>query len=59
MSDRYPGAMTTTSRGLHFFHWWSTPPGSKFRKIGNLWILFHADGRYMAKDGVWRTPKEE
>ena len=59
MSDRYPHAKTVNSRWAAVLVWGRLPPGSRTRHLNGVYLFFDHQGRYLAKDGVWRTPKED
>ena len=55
----YPHARTVSSRGKGLCLWLRLPPGTTIRRVAGLYLFIDRKGRYLAMDGVWRTPKED
>ena len=53
---RYPNARKTRSWWRVLLWWGSLPPGTTQRKVEGHYLFVYR-GRYLARDGVWRTPK--
>lgn len=54
----YPKARTVKGIFRAALLWGKLPPGTRRVKHDDAYLFFDKEGRYLARNGMWRTPKE-